>query len=186
MTCRFSGKRTGWMLAGTAALLFCLLLPLSAQAQRAESRAGKFSLGLDIGLLGATADGTAFALGLSGDYFVTHNFSLGPLIQFGFTDDLFKVGPTLQAKYTLDLPGTPNVKFNFQGGIGFIHADLDRGPFPDRDDTSFLIPIGVGIEFDVARNISIGSSLLFNFTDLDDVRDENFFVSWLTGIRIRF
>ncbi len=88
------------------ALLVCLLLPVAAAAQRLERRTGQFTLGVDIGLQAATADATAFALGLSGDYYITHNFSVGPLLQFGFTDDLFQIGPTIQAKYTFDLPAT--------------------------------------------------------------------------------
>jgi len=54
------------------------------------------------------------------------------------------------------------------------------------DDTSYLIPVGVGIEFKVDKNISLGSTLLFNFTDLDDIPDDDSFITWLTGIRIRF
>ncbi len=169
-------------------LLVCLLLPVAAaaQQQRIESRTGKFTLGVDIGLQAATADATAFAVGLSGDYFITHNVSVGPLLQIGVTDDLFQIGPTIQAKYTFDLPANPELKPHLQGGIGFIHADLDRRGQPDRDDTSFLIPLGFGAEYRLNQQISIGSTFLFNFTDLEDVRNENFFFSWLTGLRVRF
>lgn len=181
-------KEKGLTLAGGIFLLFWLLLPVSgaAQQQRMESRAGRWVLGVDIGLQAATADATAFAVGLSGEYFLTQNFSLGPLLQMGFTDDLFQIGPTIQTKFTFDLPDLPQLKPHLQGGIGFIHADLDRSGRPDLDDTSFLIPLGFGAEYRLDRNISIGTTFLFNFTDLDDVRNENFFFSWLTGLRLRF
>ncbi len=180
-----TGKKL--IVRGSIVLLVWLLLTPQVQAQQApESRTGRFVVGADIGVQGGTADGTAFALGLRGDYFLTHNVSVGPLLQFGITDDLFQIAPTLQVKYTLDFPGNPNVTLHFEGGIGFIHADLDRRGLPGVNDTSYLIPVGLGIEFKVDRNISIGSTLLFNFTDMDDIPDDDFFVTWLTGIRIRF
>jgi len=157
---------------------FPLLLPVAAASQR---RTGQFTLGVDIGLQAETADATAFALGLSGDYFITHNFSVGPLFQFGFSDDLFQIGPTIQAKYTFDLPANPKLKLHLQGGIGFIYAEL-----PNSNDTSFLIPLGFGGEYRLNQQISIGSTVLFNITNLDDVRNENFFFTWLTGVRFRF
>ncbi len=179
-------KIKGLILTSGIALLVCLLLPVAATAQRQERRTGQFTLGVDIGLQAATADATAFALGLSGDYFITHNFSVGPLLQFGFTDDLFQIGPTIQAKYTFDLPANPKLKLHLQGGIGFIYTELDRGGRPDTNETSFLIPLGFGGEYRLNRQISIGSTVLFNITDLDDVRNENFFFTWLTGLRFRF
>ncbi len=117
---------------------------------------------------------------------ITHNVSVGPLLQFGFTDDLFQIGPTIQAKYTFDLPANPELKLHLQGGIGFIYAELNGGKKGDRNDTSFLIPLGFGAEYRLNRQVSIGSTFLFNITDLDDVRNENFFFTWLTGLRFRF
>lgn len=181
-------KRKGRVLMAGMLVLFSIMVSVPATAQRppGELRAGTFTLGVDIGLQGATADGAAFAWGLTGDYFLNHNVSLGPLFQMGITDDLTQVGLTLQGKFTFDLPAIPGLKPHLQGGIGFIHADLDRRARPDRDDTSFLIPLGFGAEYRLTRNISLGSSFLFNITDLDRVRNENFFISWLSGIRVRF
>ncbi len=183
------GKRL--VLTGGVALLFCLLLALPAGAQEerpVERRTGKFTAGVGLGLQGETADGTAFAVGLSGDYFLTHNVSVGPLLQIGVTEDLTQIGLTAQVKYTLDLLDIPDLKPHLQGGIGFIHADLDRGRgrFGDADDTSFLIPIGFGAGYRLSQKISLESTLLFNFTDLDDVRNDDFFITWLTGVRFHF
>lgn len=174
---------------GSVALIFWLLLSVSAPAQQprpAESRAGRLTLGANIGLQGATPDATAFAIGLDGDYFLTDNFSVGPLIQIGVTDDLFQIGPTLQAKFTFDLVSIPELKPHLQGGIGFIYADLDRSHRAGRHDASFLIPLGFGAEYRLSKDLSLASSFLFNFTDLDEVRSENFFITWLVGIRVHF
>lgn len=182
-------RQTQTVFTGSAVLIFWLLLSVSAPAQQptpAESRTGRLTLGADIGLQGATADAAAFAIGLSGDYFLTDNVSVGPLVQIGVTDDLFQIGPTVQAKYTFDLATIPELKPNLQGGIGFIYANLDRSHRTDSHDASFLIPLGFGAEYRLSRDLSLASSFLFNFTDLNDVRNENFFITWLVGIRVHF
>lgn len=164
-----------------------LLVAQAVEAQQvppAASRAGKFVLGAGLGLQGDTPDGTAFALGFSGDYFLTNELSIGPLLQMGFTGDLFQLGLTAQVKYTFDLPQLPALKPHLEAGIGFIYADLDR-PGGSVDDTNFLIPLGLGAEYKLTDRISLDTTLLFNFTDLD-IRDESFFITWLVGVKIPF
>ncbi|HEX9878925.1 MAG TPA: outer membrane beta-barrel protein [Candidatus Binatia bacterium] len=176
------------VLASVFLLLSAIHIPALVVAQErtsSELRTGKLNLSFGIGAQGATADGGAFALGFSGDYFLNHNFSLGPLLQIGISDDLFQIAPTAQAKYTFDVPELPELKPNVQGGIGLIYAELDRRGRPDEDDVSFLIPIGFGADYRLTRDISLGSDLLFNFTDLD-VRNEKFFFTWLVGLKIHF
>jgi hypothetical protein len=155
--------------------------PLAAQTTP-EQRAGRFHLGLEAGPHFGTADSTAFGLAFSGDYFLNQNISIGPLVQFGITEDLFHFGPSLQLKYTYDID--PRLKATFQGGVGFLYADLDRRG-RDEDDTGVLFPIGPGLEYRMTDDISLGTTLLFNFAD-NDVRRERFFVSLLGGLRIRF
>jgi hypothetical protein len=163
-----------------AVSIFALAVPDWSVAQE---RQGRLQLGVDIGPVFETADSTAFGLALHSDYFFHQNFSLGPLVQFGFTDDLFQVGPSVQLKYTFAL--SPELEANLQGGVGFMYANLDRHG-RDRDDTSFLFPVGGGLAYKITENVSIGTTLLFNFTDLDKVRNENFHVSLLGGLQIRF
>jgi hypothetical protein len=170
-------------LLGGVFLLAVFTVAASAAAQ--ESRAGRFAAGVGIGLQGDTADGTAFAIGLSGDYFLSHNVSLGPLLQLGITDDLTQVGLSLQAKFTADILEIPALKPHVEAGIGFIYADLDRGR-GDADDTSYLIPVGVGAEYRLGPKLALDTTLLFNFTDLDDVGDEDFFITWLVGVKFAF
>src|SRR5574337_460057 len=176
----------GLVRAGAVLGLFFLLAGVAEaqQVRSTESRTGKFVFGASMGLAGDTPDGTAFALGLSGDYYITQGFSIGPLLQMGFTGDLFQLGLTAQTKYTFDLPRVPELKPHVDGGLGFIYADLDQ-PGGHKHGTSFLIPIGGGVEYKLNDRISLDTTLLFNFTDLH-VQNEHFFVTWLVGVKVPF
>ena len=134
----------------------------SGVSAAAEPQAGAWSGGAAIGFLGNTPDGTAFATNVHADYFLNRQLSVGPLAQFAVTGDLFQVGLSGQVKYWLDLPGIDQrVKVNLQGGLGFLHADLHMF------DTSWLIPIGVGLDFALNQHVSLTSTFLLNFTDVD-------------------
>jgi opacity protein-like surface antigen len=173
--------------AGVIIVVF-LALTQFAEAQKvpsADQRAGRYIFGAGLGLQANKPDGTAFALGLSGEYYVTQGFSLGPLLQMGFTGDLFQLGLTYQAKYTFDLKEIPGLKPHIEAGIGFIYADLDRGRWRSENDFSFLLPLGIGAEYRLTNSIWLDNTFLFNFTDLD-VRDTHFFFTWLVGLKYRF
>ena len=178
-------KKRGLLCAGVIILVFLALTQFAeAQVQSADKRAGRLILGAGLGLQADTPDGTAFALGFTGDYYVTQEFSIGPLLQMGFTGDLFQMGLTAQAKYTLDLKGIPELKPHIEAGLGFIYSDLG-GSRRHEDDVSFLIPLGIGAEFRLNNSLSLDNTFLFNFTDLD-VRDKHFFFTWLFGVKYRF
>jgi opacity protein-like surface antigen len=173
--------------AGVIIVAF-LALTRFGEAQNVQSedqRAGRYIFRAGLGLQANTPDGTAFALGFSGEYYVTQGFSLGPLLQMGFTGDLFQLGLTYQAKYTFDLKEIPALKPHIEAGVGFIYADLDRGRGGSEHDFSFLFPLGIGAEYRLTNSISLDNTFLFNFTDLD-VRDTHFFFTWLVGLRYRF
>ena len=168
------------------AVFFALTPFTEAQGvQSEEERTGKIILGGGLGLMADTPDGTAFALGLSGDYYFTQGFSVGPLLQMGFTGDLFQLGLTAQAKYTFDIEQIPALKPHIELGIGFIYGDLNRSGGRDEDDFGVLFPLGFGVEYRLTKSISLDTNFLFNFTDLN-VRDESFFFTWLVGVRYRF
>jgi hypothetical protein len=155
--------------------------------QNAESnnRSGRFVFGTALGLQTDTPDSTAFALSFYGDYYLTREFSVGPLLQMGFTNDLYQLGLTAQTKYTFSIADFPELKPHIQSGIGFIHADLDRKGWKHEDDTSFLIPVGIGAEYKLRDSVLLDTTLLFNFTNLE-VRNENFFLTWLIGLKFPF
>ena len=173
--------------AGVIIVVF-LALTQFAEAQKVQSadqRAERFIFGAGLGLQANTPDGTAFALGFSGDYYFTQGFSIGPLLQLGFTGDLFQFGLTGQAKYTFDIKEIPALKPHLEAGIGFIYADLDRGRWRSENDVSFLFPLGIGAEYRLTNSISLDNTFLFNFTNLD-VQDTHFFFTWLVGLKYRF
>lgn len=121
-----------------------------------------WSGGAAVGFLSNTPDGTALALNLHADRFLHRNVSLGPLLQLGFTGDLTQVGFSGQGKYWIDIPETDNrAKVVLQAGVGFVHADYFR------NDTSFLIPLGIGVDYALNRTVSLTGTFLLNFTDLD-------------------
>ena len=98
--------------------------------------------GASVGVQSDTADSTAFAIGLYGDYYLTPNFSIGPLLQMGFTNDLSQFGLTAQAKYTFDIAGMPKLKPHVQAGLGLIYADLDEWQGGARMTPAILFPWG--------------------------------------------
>ncbi len=146
----------------------------------AEPQAGAWSGGAAIGFLGNTPDGTAFATNVHADYFLNRQISVGPLAQLAVTGDLFQFGLSGQGKYWLDLPGLDKrLKMNLQGGIGFLYADLHTS------DTSFLIPIGVGLDYALNQQVSLTSAFLLNFTDINSGRgtDANVMPGLTFGVR---
>jgi opacity protein-like surface antigen len=167
------------------ALLALTPLALAQGVQSEEERTGKIIVGGGLGLMADTPDGTAFALGLNGDYYFTQGFSVGPLLQMGFTGDLFQLGLTAQAKYTFDIEQIPALKPHIELGVGFIYADLHRSYGRSDDGFGVLFPLGFGVEYRLTKSLSLDTNFLFNFTDLS-VRDENFFFTWLVGMRYRF
>lgn len=174
-------KQKGLALAVAIVLALTVFLPAAAMAQL-EQRAGRFYLGGEAGAVFGTDDGTALGLAVVGDYFIDQNLSIGPLAQVALTSRYFHLAPSAQLKYTLDLD--QRIKANVQGGIGFIYAENTRGP-RDRDDTSFLIPVGGGLEYRFTDDIILSTTALFNFTDLDRL-GERFFFSLLGGVKFRF
>ena len=137
-----------------------LLGPYTAHA--ADLKTGTVSAGGAIGFLANTPDGTAFALNLNADYFVHPNVSVGPLFQLAATGDLSQIGFSGQGKFWIDLPGTEHkARLTLQGGIGFVHSDLFES------DTSWLIPIGIGLDYTLNQQLSFMATFLLNFTDLD-------------------
>ena len=52
-------------------------------------------------------------------------------------------------------------RFVVQGGLGFIHADFRR------DDTSWLIPLGVGYDYTLPSGTALTATALLNFTNLE-------------------
>ena len=130
------------------------------------------------GGVGFTIDPDTFLMAGEVGMFLTGNFSLGPLLQLGVSDQNVIIAPTLNAQWMFDLPERKlaHVKPFVQGGLGlaYVKEDDRRG---EDDDVGFLMNFGFGAEFYLTDRGSVGSNVLFNFMP-DKVLDENFFFSW--------
>ena len=127
-------------------------------------RNGPWRAGGGIGFLTNTPDNdsTAFAVDLNADYFFDNAWSLGPLAQLAFTNDLALYGFSGQLKYwfpAFDSAG--RVKPFVEAGVGIVHAAIQR------DDTSWLVPLGAGLEYTTDSGMSLYGVFLLNLTDLD-------------------
>lgn len=159
----FSLLVCGWVLVG--------LIAAGAEAQVKELTPGRWSGGAGMGFLGSTPDGVAeFAFSGHADYFVTERVSIGPLGQYAGVGNDFLFGLSAQAMYWWDIPGTNHVaKLVLQGGFGFVRAgikDTDSGTANTYG--SFLIPIGVGIDYAVTERLALTADVLLNFTSLGE------------------
>ena len=146
----------------TGAVLWGSLL-MTSWTQAAEPQTQKpWSVGGTMGFLANTPDDTAFALNFNAEANLNSQVAVGPLLQLGFTDDLTLVGLSGQGKYAIPLAELgERFKLILQGGLGFVHAD--KGP----SDTSFLIPLGFGVDYQINSQIAFKSDFLLNITDLD-------------------
>ena len=154
----------GWVLVG-------LTMATRADAQVKELISDRWSGGFGMGFVGSTPDGVAeFAFNGHADYFVAERFSIGPLAQYAGVGNDFLFGLSAQARYWWDIPGTDHVaKLVLQGGLGFVRAgikDTDSGIANTYG--SFLIPIGVGIDYAVTERLAITADFLLNFTSLGE------------------
>jgi hypothetical protein len=141
---------------GRALIFSALAVPAYFPTHAIEPRAGMWSVGGSAGIIGNTPNGTSFALNVYADRFLDPTISFGPLLQVA---NFEQVAPSLQFKYWMDvsLPN-PDAKMNFQAGGGFIHAE---------GESSYIIPLGIGLDYPMDRNFSLTATLLLNFTHLD-------------------
>ncbi|HET6369869.1 MAG TPA: outer membrane beta-barrel protein [Nitrospiria bacterium] len=182
-------KRYGFLLLVLCSMMFFYFSPAKAQtpAQAQERRSGHFTLGVDVGPAFGTIDGTAANIGLSGDYYASDNLSFGPLLQLGFTGDLTQIALSGQLKYTFEVPPASPFRPNVQIGLGFINADHDLGSFRgSKNDTSYIVPVGLGFEYKVQAGFYVSTTALINYTNLDN-SDEGHWqntLNLLFGVRI--
>ncbi|MDH5666675.1 MAG: porin family protein [Nitrospira sp.] len=128
----------------------------------------RWGFGSDVGFTAGTVDDTVFNLGFNLDYYPDENFSFGPMMQIAPIGNLFQFSLAGVGKYHIRLDNGINiVPF---AGIGFIHNSLDRRigwRQIDESDTSWYIPVGVSLEYQVARNIAMASTVIVNLHDVD-------------------
>lgn len=164
-------------------ITFLLFLLLSSPLSQAgdytfhnSDRAGTYA---GTGSIGFTLSPDTFMAGLGGDYFITHNVTLGPLIQMGVSNSTFLVAPTAEVKGVFDLPweGFPQrVKPFAQAGAGFVYANVSRASAND-DGIGFLFNMGFGCDIYLSDRLALGNNMLFNVVPAR-VLGDRFFFSW--------
>jgi hypothetical protein len=146
----------------------------------AEPRAGDWSGGAAIGFLGYTPDGTAFATECSRRLFSESSGFGGPSCAIG-RDGRFISVRLVGTGEVLARPARIGYAIEDEParGLGFLHADLHTS------DTSFLIPIGVGLDYTLNQQVSLISTFLLNFTDVETGRrtDANMMPGLTFGVR---
>jgi hypothetical protein len=77
---------------------------------------------------------------------------------------------SVQARYGWDIPGTRrSARLVLLGGIGFVRAEIEDDDSGVADTySSFLIPVGLGIDYAVAPGIALTAELLLNVVSLGE------------------
>jgi Outer membrane protein beta-barrel domain len=147
-----------------------LTMPGLADADVDDLRPDRWAGGVGAGFLTNTPDGVEFALNGHVDYVLTRGFSVGLLGQSTLGGNDHVVGLSAQAKYRWDIPGARRViRLVVQGGVGFVVADIDDTDSGVSDTyTSFLIPVGIGLEHTVTERVAVTAEWLLNVTALGE------------------
>jgi hypothetical protein len=140
-----------------------------ARADIKQSSPRQWSGGAGVGFLANTPDGAEFGLSGHADYFLNQRLSVGPLIQYAGAGNDILVGVSVQAKYWWPILASGATKLVVQGGIGVVRAvieDADSGV--SGTYTSFVIPLGIGLDYAVTTRIALTADILVNFTSLGE------------------
>ena len=159
---------------GVRALAGLLLIGLTAPAALAADVTslgpGRWSGGAGVGFWVNTPDGVEFGLEGHVDYFGTRRSSVGLLAQYAGAGNDHIFGVSVQAKYWWAISGLRRpATLAVQGGIGLVRADIE-----DADtgaavvDTSFLIPVGIALDYAVTRSVAVTVAVLLNLTALGE------------------
>lgn len=170
-----------WAKTIVAILALLFFLTVGQSYVWAENRWG---FGTDIGFLADTVDDTVFTLSFQGDYYLDSQFSVGPQLLISPGGDLTQITFAGIARFHIPLGAVAIIPF---GGLGFVYADLDR-PHRDDDDFSYTFPFGATAAFKVGRTISLASTLIFTFQDIDlnnRMSSDNFNIGMLFGFRFQ-
>jgi hypothetical protein len=166
------------LLAILAVLFFLSIVSPDVRAQTG------WGFGTDIGFLADTVDDTVFTLSFQGDYYLDSQFSVGPQLLISPGGDLTQLTLAGISRYHLPLGAVNLIPF---GGLGFVYADLEQGG-RDDSDVSYTFPFGATAAFTIGRTVSLASTLIFTFQDIDlenRVNSDNFNIGLLFGFRFK-
>lgn len=164
-----------------AASALAATVSLSA-AGPALPQENRFGFGTDVGVWTGTVADERFALGFNLDYYLGPAFSVGPMVLLAPTGDLTEIAFAPVVRYHIRLTQLNLVPF---AGVGFVHADLERGRVDDSD-TSYYIPLGLTAEVPVSEHIALAGTLLVNLHNLEldpPVGEDDTSVALMFGLR---
>ena len=149
--------------------LVTTIAAVPTRADVRDLRPGQWSAGAGVGFLANSPDGPEFGLTGHGDYLLAERLSVGLLGQYAGAgnDILFLV--SAQAKYWWSILASGNAKLVVQGGIGFVWADIRDSDSGLGDTyTSFVIPLGVGLDYAVTPRVAVTVDVILNLTSLGE------------------
>jgi hypothetical protein len=150
-------------------MLLGLMAVGSAHADVGEFRRGQWSGGGGVGFLANTPDGPEFGLMGHVDYFVSPRVSVGPLIQYAGVGNDVVAALSLQARYWRSLRAGGKVRLVVQGGIGLALADIsDTDTGAAVTDATFVIPVGIGLDYAVTPRVALTADFILNVTSLGE------------------
>jgi hypothetical protein len=160
-------------LAGRTLLVWVVLATLLAGVAHADlegPRAVRWSGGAGVGFLANTPDGPEFGLMAHGDYFLASRLSVGPLVQYGGVGNDVVAAMSVQARYWWSIFGGGKSRVVLQGGLGVILADITDADTGAADsDASFVIPLGIGLDYAVTPRVAVTADFILNVTSLGEV-----------------
>jgi hypothetical protein len=142
----------------------------AAHADVSDLRPGRWSGGAGVGVLANTPDGPEFGLAGYADYFVAPGLSVGPLVQYGGVGNDVVATLSVQAKYWWRILTSGRARLVLQGGVGVIAADIEDADTGASDrDASFVIPLGIGVDYAVTPRVAVTADLVLSVTSLGEV-----------------
>ena len=140
-----------------------------AQGDVKDPTPGQWSGGAGVGFLANSPDGPEFAVAGHGDYFVAPRLSVGPLVQYAGVGNDVVAALSIQARYWWKVMARGNVRLVVQGGIGAVVADIRDTDSGAADTyTSFVIPVGVGLDYPLTSRVAVTADFVLNFTSLGE------------------
>jgi hypothetical protein len=147
-----------------------LIAASAAHGDVSNPRPGQWSGGAGVGFLANTPDGPEFGLAGYADYFVAPRLSVGPLVQYGGVGNDVVAAVSFQAKHWWSIQARGNARLVVQGGIGAIVADIeDSDTGAAVTDASFVIPLGIGLDYAVTRRVALTADFILSVTSLGEV-----------------
>ncbi|MDQ7086343.1 MAG: outer membrane beta-barrel protein [Acidobacteriota bacterium] len=175
-------------LKGLAKAIVIVTLLAGAAGAPTLAQVGSWGYTGQIGILSGTVDNTAFAVGLTSEYYVAPAFSVGGDFLLSPTGDLTLLSGAVTARWHFDMAPVEITPFI---GVGLIYADYERGSGPGRfnsDDVGTILPLGLQVDRRFNPSLSIGGSFALNLTSLDfggPVGEDKSFTSFMLTLRYR-